>query len=334
MNEIRIKQDIIDKKIFELTHNKLWLAPLAGFTDSAFRTICKQNGADVVVTEMVSADGLVYNEDQSIKYALFEDHQRPVGIQLFGNDPEMMAKGCEIIIKLKPDFIDINMGCPVKKVVKRGAGSALMKTPEIAFEIVRNMKSVLKDTDIILTTKIRAGWDMKSVNAVEYSIGLEEAGSEIIIVHPRTQTQMFSGKSDWNIIKKVKEAVNVPVVGNGDIFYPEDAIEMKSLTNCDSLMIGRGTYGNPWIFDSIKNFERSVNNKVISPQKKLKTILKHFELARLNKGEDVAVREMRAHLGYYTKGLRGGAEVRDKVNKSKNYNLIIEILSQFFGELL
>ncbi len=313
-----------EQKIKELTLNKLWVAPLAGLTDSAFRTICKRNGADVVMTEMVSADGLVYNAEKSLRYANFEEEHRPIGIQIFGNNPEMMERGADILLALQADFLDINMGCPVKKVVNRGAGSALMKTPKIAFEIVSKLKKNLTLKDTILTAKIRSGWDANSINAVEFSKGLEGSGVDIIIVHPRTRSQMFTGKSDWSIIEKVKNAVNIPVVGNGDITSFDDAKKMKEQTGCDSLMIGRGACGNPWIFNEIKN-GLSINLPL-----KLRTIILHLELLKKNKGEAVAVSEIKSHFAYYSKGSRGGSKIRNTINKSKDYLEILNIIRTSF----
>ncbi len=313
-------------KIDSLTKNKLWLAPLAGLTDLPFRTICKENGADVMVSEMVSADGLIYNFQKSIEYAEFTENLRPFGIQLFGSDADIFAKATELIIPLRPDFIDINMGCPVKKVVKRGAGSALMKTPDIAFEIVKRVKSVLKSTGIFLSVKIRAGWDLNSVNAVDFSLGLEDSGADIIIIHPRTRAQMFTGHSDWNIIKQIKEKVSIPVVGNGDINTFEDAKNMYDTTNCDSIMIGRGALGKPWIFNKIKQEK----NFTISNEKKLVILSRHIYLAiEKEKNEKRAIIKMRTHLGHYTKGYKNSSKARQKINKAETKEEIMKI----FGEL-
>jgi len=317
-------------KIKQLTEHKIWLAPLAGYTDKSFRTICKEAGADVVVSEMVSADGLVYNKSKTIVYADFPENQRPFGIQLFGSDVEIMAKAIEIILARKPDFIDVNMGCPVKKVVKRGAGSALMKTPVAAMKIVKEMKTVLEGTSIPLSVKIRSGWDANSQNAPEFSQMLQDAGADIICIHPRPRSQMFSGKSDWRIIQKIKQTVQIPVIGNGDIQNAEDALKMFSQTGCDSVMIGRGAIGRPWIFREIKQLVSSQISFNLSNEKKLEIIAKHLKSEVKEKGKINGIKEMRKHLAGYTKGVRGGAKVRNAINKTFREEEIIELITELF----
>jgi len=318
------------KKVELLTAKKIWLAPLAGYTDKSFRTICKECGADVVVSEMISADGLIFNREKSIKYAEFSEAQRPFGIQLFGSDPVTMAKAAEIILSKKPDFIDINMGCPVKKVVKRGAGSALMKTPSTAEKIVKEMKKALQGVEIPLSVKIRSGWDFHSINAVEFSEMLEQSGADLICIHPRTRSQMFSRKSDWQIIKKIKRKVKIPVVGNGDINSAEDAERMFSETDCDSVMIGRGAVGKPWIFDETKQLLLSRKIFPLSYQKKLEIISRHLMLELEEKGKIVGIKEMRKHLSAYTKGLRGGSKVRNLLNRTLDEKEIIDLMSRLY----
>ncbi|OPX28680.1 MAG: tRNA dihydrouridine synthase DusB [Candidatus Cloacimonas sp. 4484_143] len=298
-------------KLLNFASRKLWLAPLAGITDNAFRTICKECGADIVVSEMISADGLIYNENKSITYAEFEEKQRPFAIQLFGSDPAIMAKAAEIVLKKKPDLIDINMGCPVKKVVKRGAGSALMQTPELAENIVKSTKSVLMGTNIPLTVKFRAGWDNFSLNAIEFGKRMEAAGADGICLHPRTRTQMFSGHSNWNLIKELKQKISIPLIGNGDIHAARDVMDMFNQTGCDDVMIGRGIMGKPWLFQEIKTFLEEGKPLEIGVDEKLKIIRKHAELTIKHKGMERAVVELRTHFAHYTKGLRGGARVRD-----------------------
>ena len=317
-------------KIKQLTERKIWLAPLAGYTDKSFRTICKEAGADVVVSEMISADGLVYHKSRTIIYADFPENQRPFGIQLFGSDAGIMAKAIEIILARKPDFIDVNMGCPVKKVVKRGAGSALMKTPVAAMKIVKEIKSVLKGTSIPLSVKIRSGWDANFQNAPEFSQMLQAAGADIICIHPRSRSQMFSGKSDWQIIKKIKRKVKIPVVGNGDINSAEDAERMFSETDCDSVMIGRGAIGKPWIFDETKQLLLSRKIFPLSYQKKLEIISRHLMLELEEKGKIVGIKEMRKHLSAYTKGLRGGSKVRNLLNRTLDEKEIIDLMNRLY----
>ncbi|RLD55255.1 MAG: tRNA dihydrouridine synthase DusB [Bacteroidetes bacterium] len=311
-----------------LTAKKVWLAPLAGITDKTFRTICKECGADVVVSEMISADGLIYNLNRSIQYAYFNEEQRPFGIQLFGSEPYIMAKATEIILEKKPDFIDLNMGCPVKKVTKRGAGCALMRTPSKAKKIVLEVKSVLKGTKIPLSIKIRSGWNKN--NAISFSKILEDAGAEMICIHPRTKIQMFSGNSDWNIIRELKNQVSIPIIGNGDIRNALDGKKMFNFTGCNSIMLGRGILGKPWLFTEIK--ELILFNKIIhlSYSEKLNIIEHHFNLDLKDKGEGISLREMRKHFSYYTKGIKGGAKIRNFINNSLNSNSIMETIRALF----
>jgi nifR3 family TIM-barrel protein len=278
--------------IREITDKKIWVAPLAGITDKAYREICKRKGADVIMSEMVSADGLVFSREKSLEYAYFNETQRPFGIQIFGNDPDIMAKGAEIALSENPDFIDINMGCPVKKVVKRGAGSALMKTPELAIRIVKSVKKVLAGTEIPLSVKFRSGWDLESVNYLEYGRMMEDAGADLLILHPRTRSQMFSGHSNWTHIKILKAQSNIPVIGNGDIRNALDAKNMIEQTECDSIMIGRGIIGNPWIFQEIKDFWSGKEKTDITAEEKFSTIKEHLTLAIENKGLRKALPEM------------------------------------------
>jgi tRNA-dihydrouridine synthase B len=316
--------------IANLTKQKIWLAPLAGFTDNAFRTICKKCGADVVVSEMVSADGLVNNKEKSLKYLDFTDFQRPYGIQLFGSDPAIMAKGTEIALAEKPDFIDINMGCPVKKVVKRGAGSALMNSPKLAENIIQKVKNVMSGTSIPLSVKIRAGWDKYCINAVEFGKRMENAGCDMICLHPRTRSQMFSGQSDWNLIKKLKGKLTIPLIGNGDINSVEDIIRMFKETGCDSVMIGRGILGKPWIFRNIKEHFESGEVSDISWIEKIKIIKEHFELEIESKGQTKASLEMRDHFSHYTKSLQGSAKVREFINRCLDSEDVLEAIETLF----
>jgi nifR3 family TIM-barrel protein len=314
-------------EISSLTDHKLWLAPLAGYTDNTFRTIAKRCGADVIVSEMVSADGLYYNLDNSLQYALFEEEQRPFGVQLFGSDPDMMAKGAEIIMRLAPDFIDINMGCPVKKVINRMAGSALMKDIDLACRITESVKKVAQQHNVLVTTKFRSGWDLENVNYLAMGKALENAGSDALILHPRTRSQMFTGHSNWEHIKILKENVNIPLVGNGDVKDINDAEELYNLSNCDSIMIGRGALGKPWLFQEIKNFYNGYNVEI----DKQKVVLDHYELALDKNNEEAqlhAIREMRSHFTYYTKGLRGGSQLRDKINHTVDSNMIYELINK------
>ncbi len=318
--------------IKSLTDKKIWLAPLAGFTDNAFRKICKQNGADVIVSEMVSADGIVFDKNRSISYTDSDESQRPFGIQLFGSEPKIMAKAAEIILKKKPDFIDVNMGCPIKKVIKRGAGSALMKTPDKAEAIIREMKNVLDGCKIPLSVKIRSGWDMQNINAVDFGKMLQSAGADMICIHPRTRTQMFSGRSDWSLIKELKQNLTIPIIGNGDIRTPEDAREMFSQTNCDSIMVGRGILGKPWLLKEIKDYLLKSEIISLSLSDKYEIIVQHFEEIVKNIGEQTAIREMRTHFSYYTKGFKGSAKIRDFINKSLDKKAVLSAIKELYSK--
>lgn len=300
------------KNLEHLTAKKIWLAPLAGITDMSFRTICKKCGADVMVTEMVSADGLVMNPEPSLRYARFKQEHRPLGIQIFGSDPEVVGRSIDIVKDLKPDFIDFNMGCPVKKVVKRGAGSALMKDPEKAAAIVRQIKQHLAD-DIPLSVKLRSGWDIFNVNVIDVALKLEKEGADLICYHARTRSQMYAGKSDWQMIARLKSKLSIPLVGNGDIRNPEDAAAMFRLTGCDAIMIGRGAIGNPWIFNEVKDFLKRGSYIPLEPAEKFAIIAEHCRLVSQNKAEDQALKEMRTHFSHYTKGFKGGARIRNYI---------------------
>lgn len=314
----------------ELTTNKIWLAPLAGITDNPFRTICKECGVDVVVSEMISVDGLLYNRERSLQYAIFDEFQRPFGLQLFGSDPEIFKKALKIALTKKPDFIDINMGCPVKKVTKRGAGAALMKTPEIAVDIVSVTKKILEPRRIPLSVKFRAGWDMFSINSLEFGKLMQKAGADMICLHPRTKSMMFSGKSKWELISELKNAVTIPVIGNGDITSIEDMQEMYTQTKCNSVMIGRGSMGRPWLFKQIKKFATNGKCEKISTEEKLDIIKRHMELMISQKGTRKAINEMRTHFSHYTKGLRGGAFVRNKINNSFYIDEILAYVEELY----
>ncbi len=312
------------KKSGQLTDKKIWLAPLAGYTDQAFRLICKKCGADVLVSEMVSADGIIYNLPRTFPYTEFSERERPFGIQIFGNDPEIMQKAASILIRTNPDFLDINMGCPVKKVVKRGAGSALMKDVVLASKIVNKIKKISDLAKIPISVKFRAGWNDSSINAISFGKAMAEAGADFLCLHPRTKRQMFSGSSDWQLIKFLKQEVKIPVIGNGDIFAAQDAEKMFKQTGCDAIMIGRGALGNPWIFTEIKE------NSEISFEHKTNLIKEHFSLMIEQKGEKKALIEMRSHFHYYTKGLHGGKKLREKINHCKNSQEMINSIEKLY----
>ncbi|MDI3481301.1 MAG: tRNA-dihydrouridine synthase [Tepidanaerobacteraceae bacterium] len=306
----------------------LYLAPMAGITDKPFRLLCKKMGADVLITEMINTRGLFYNDKKTRRLLETEEGERPIGVQLFGSQLEYFAIAAKKIKDMPFDFININMGCPTPKIVKNGDGCALMKVPEVAATII---KYTAESSDKPVGVKIRKGWDENNVNAVEFAQMAEKSGAFQIIVHGRTREQFYSGRADWDIIKKIKQSVSVPVIGNGDVFSPKDALAMFEQTGCDGIMIGRGALGNPWIFRQTAYFLRT--GRMLPPpdmKEKLETILMHFEAALNFYGERLGVLEMRKHIGWYLKGLPHSASVKRAVQEEKDVGKIKQMLTAFF----
>lgn len=303
--------------------NNVFLAPMAGIADRAFRELCINYGAGYTVSEMVSSKGLTIGDKKSGELLTLGEIENPAGVQIFGDNPEIMAQAAKMCIKYHPNIIDINMGCPAPKIAMNGGGASLMKNPLLAGEII---KAVSKAVDIPVTVKIRKGWDDENITAVELAKIAEKNGATAITVHGRTRMQMYSGKVDYDIIANVKKAVDIPVIANGDIVDEQSAAIMFEKTNCDAIMIGRGALGNPWIFRRINAYlnecrvlpDVSINEKMV-------VMLKHIQKIIEYKGEYTAMREARHHAAYYTKGIRGGAALRKEISTFEHFEQLEEL---------
>ncbi|MDR5659107.1 tRNA dihydrouridine synthase DusB [Serpentinicella sp. ANB-PHB4] len=305
----------------------VFLAPMAGVTDLPFRLMCKKYGCGLVYTEMVSAKGLYYGDKKTEHLLHIIDEEKPVAIQIFGSDPEIMARAAYLLNGRENIILDINMGCPTPKIVKNGDGSALMKNPKKAGEVIR---AVVKESVKPVTVKIRKGWDDASVNAVEMAKIIEDSGAQAVAVHGRTREQFYAGNADWDIIKKVKASVNIPVIGNGDVFSAQDGMQILQQTKCDGIMIGRGAQGNPWIFNQINEYIKS--GKIIdrpSLEEVVSGAIAHMDLCVQFKGEYLAVREMRKHIAWYLKGFKHAAQVRHRINSLESIQEIKALLLDY-----
>ncbi len=286
------------------------LAPMASVADKAYRQLCREYGACMVTSEMISCKGLCYGDKKSAELGVITDVERPMALQLFGEDEEYMGKGAYLLNEFKPDIIDINMGCPVPKVVNNGAGSALMKDIGKAVKIA---EAVVKNSCCPVTVKIRAGWDENSLNALEMAKALEQTGVSAIAVHGRTRKQFYSGKADWEIIRQIKEAVKCVVIGNGDVFCGEDAERMYKETGCDLVMIGRGSYGRPWVFEEVKSYlENGVKLPEKTVEEKMAVLLRHAKMICDDIGESKGMREARKNVAWYMKGMPKAAQYRGR----------------------
>ena len=310
--------------------NNLILAPMAGVTDLPFRVICKEFGVGLVCTEMASSKAIFYGDKKTKNLLNTEGEKRPISFQIFGSDVETMGYSAKIISEFA-DIIDINMGCPAPKVVKNGDGSKLLLDLEKAENII---KSVVQNAKVPVTLKIRKGWDNEHIVAIEIAKIAEKNGISAIIVHGRTRTEFFSGDVDLDIIKKVKQSVNIPVIGNGNIFDEESAKEMFEHTGVDGIMIGRGSYGNPWIFKKIKHY-LTTGEKLQNPsvEERFDIIKKHINLIVAQKGDTVATHELRKHIAWYTKNLKNSSELRNKVNSIETSTELLKLLDEYFTSL-
>lgn len=309
-------------------NNNIFLAPMAGITDLPFRVICKEHGAGLVYTEMVSSKGIFYNDKGTSKLIEIEEKERPIAVQIFGSDSLVMGEIAKCVSKTA-DIIDINMGCPAPKVVKNMDGSKLMLNPKLVGEIVR---SVVLNSNVPVTVKIRKGWDDEHINAVEIARVVEMAGASAITVHGRTREQFYSGIADWNIIREVKKSVNIPVIGNGDIVDGPSAKRVFEETNCDAIMIGRASNGNPWIFEEIIDYLNETNLFKRPMNSEIKDmIIRHFNMLCNFKGEYTAIREIRKHIAWYVKGLENATKIRNSINQIYNKDVLLSALDEFFS---
>lgn len=306
--------------------NPFLLAPLAGVTDASFRRICRKMGAAMVYSEMVSGKGLFYKDKNTDGLLRTYQDEEPVAYQLFGSEPDILAYAARELAGRPNAVLDINMGCPVPKIVKNGEGSALLKNPDLVYRLVEAM---VAEAGKPVTVKIRIGFDEKSLNGVEVAKAAEAAGAAAVAVHGRTREQYYTGKANWDMIARIKQSVSVPVIGNGDVFSGEDALRMLDQTGCDLVMIARGAQGNPWIFREALALWRGQDKPApATVDERLAVIGQHCDYVRAEKGDYVGVREMRKHIAWYLKGIKGAAHLRAEINRAENFQGISQLLEQ------
>lgn len=313
--------------------NRIVLAPMAGISNTSYRTIIKEMGAGLIFAEMVSDKAIMYDNEKTLNLLKMRDEERPIAQQIFGSDEESFVISAKKIVEIMhPDIIDINMGCPVPKIaLKSQAGASLLKNPDKIESIV---SAVVRSVDVPVTVKIRSGWDNNSINCVEVAKKIEKAGASAITLHARTRAQGYSGHADWNLIKQVKDAVNIPVIGNGDVLSCYDAERMLNGTGCDAVMIGRGVLGNPWLIkECVEYLESGKHPTPVSPKEKIKMLKRHYELLCHDVGEKLATLEIRTHALWYIKGLPGSSVVKDKICQTKESKELFEILDNYLEEL-
>lgn len=306
--------------------DKIILAPMAGICDLPFRLLCKEQGCDILYTEMVSAKGMYYNNKNTGPLIMTKEEEHPIGVQIFGSEPELMAEQAKKLEDKGFAFIDVNMGCPVPKIVNNGEGSALMKEPVLIGKIV---EALSKACDLPITIKIRAGFTKDNLNAPEIARIAQESGAYAVAVHGRTREQYYQGVADWDIIKKVKDNVSIPVIGNGDITCGKDILRMREVTGCDAFMIGRAAKGNPWIFKEVKNFLKTgedMERPLVTEIKDM--MLRHAKLMIEYKGEYTGIHEMRKHVAWYTQGLKDSSKLRAKINQVETYEEMKELIEK------
>ena len=306
--------------------NNILLAPMAGITNLPFRIICEKYNPGLVCTEMVSSKGLFYNDEKTKQLLNMENEKRPIAVQIFGNDLEAMKYSAKEVSKIA-DIIDINMGCPAPKIVKNGDGSRLLLNLELASKII---ETVVKEATVPVTVKMRKGWDNSHIVAVELAKIAEEKGASAITIHGRTREEFYTGTADWGIIKEVKKAVSIPVIGNGDVKTKEDALAMFEQTKVDGIMIGRASIGNPWIFRQIQEYLQGKNITKVSKTEKLQTIMKHIELQVKILGENTGIKEMRKYMTYYLKNLPNATIMRQKINTIQTKPDLETCLTEYF----